>query len=305
MPEPIDLFGAGIPATDAAYRHIIESSRPEPRQARDLVYSLWRKTAAYLERGLPNRLRFEFHACFWEMYLTAILLDHKLPVVSREKRLHPSKGPDVQIGEVAAWFEAIAVTAGEGPDAVPGYSFQESVPVPDEQFKLRLTAAIQAKFRIYQTYLSKGVVNESEPFVIAVNAGDVPHVHQEAALPRIISVLFPFGDEAVRFDLRTNTFGDRHFTYQGDVKKKSGTSIPTTFFEQEESRGISAVVYSTADAFNCPRIPGADLLLVHNPMATSALPMGFLPIGRECWRDGNSLVIHSHHPPAGAETSQE
>ena len=37
MPQIVDLFGADPAPTDAAFRHILESSRPEPRQARELV----------------------------------------------------------------------------------------------------------------------------------------------------------------------------------------------------------------------------------------------------------------------------
>jgi len=304
LPQITDFFGEGSPPTDAAFRHIIESSRTEPRQARELVESLWRKTAPYLEQGIPNRLRFEFHACFWEMYLTEVLLDQKLPVIATEKRRHRArKGPDIQVGSVEAWFEAIAATAGEGTDAVPGYSFEDVAPVPHEAFKLRLTAAIQEKLRKHQRYLRKGLVNGSEPFVIAVNGGAVPHVYQESFPPRIVCVLFPFGPEAIRFDLRTNTFGDSYFTYQGEVKKKSGASIPTTFFEQEESRGISAVVYSSAEAFNCGGVPGCDLILVHNPLALAPLPRGFLGVGHEWWRGGDRLVRHAHNAPAVAEAS--
>lgn len=304
MPPIIDLFGEGPPPTDIAFRRIVESARAVPREARELIETLWLKTSPYLERGIPNRLRFELHACFWEMYLTAVLLDQKLPVILTEKRRHRAgKGPDIQVGSVEAWFEAMAATAGEGPDAVPGYSFEDFAPVPDEAFKLRLTAAIQEKLRKYQHYLGKGLVNPSEPFVIAVNGGAVPHVYQESFPPRIVCALFPFGHEVIRFDLRTNTFGDSYFTYQGAVTKKSGVAIPTTFFEQEESRGISAVVYSTAEAFNCRAVPGADLTLVHNPLATSPLPRGFLAIGQEWWRDGERLVRHDHNVTAGAEAT--
>ena len=156
-----------------------------------------------------------------EMYLTSSLLDQKLPVIATEERRHrKGKGPDIQVGAGEAWFEAIAASAGTGPDAVPGYSFDHVAPVPDEAFKLRLTAAISEKFDKYRTYLAKGIVNESEPFVIAVSGGAVPHVHQDIFPPRIVSVLYPFGPEAVPFDLRTNTFGDSYFTYEGDIKKK-------------------------------------------------------------------------------------
>jgi hypothetical protein len=235
------------------------------------------------------------------MYLTAVLLDHRLPVIATcDRRNRAGKGPDIQVGSVEAWFEAIAVTAGEGPDAVPGYSFGEVARVPDDAFKLRLSAAIQTKFLIYQKYLQTKIVEPSEPFVIAVNAGGVPFVYQEDFLPRIVCVLFPFGPPAIPFDLRTNTFGDLYFTYRSELKKKSGTSIPMNFFEQEESRGISAVVYSSAKAFNCRGVLGRDLILIHNPMAVSPLPRGFLPVGRECWRDGETLIIHDHDAPPEA-----
>ena len=79
MPQIAEIFRDGPPPTDAAFLHIIESPRPEPKQTRELIESLWRKTAPYVEDGIPNRLRFEFHATFWEIYLTAVLLDPKAP----------------------------------------------------------------------------------------------------------------------------------------------------------------------------------------------------------------------------------
>jgi hypothetical protein len=297
-------FRNGPTPTDAAFRHIIESSRPEPQEARALIESLWQKTAPYLEQSIPNRLRFELHACFWEIYLAAVLLDQKLPDAPNEIRRHRGgKGPDIQVGSVEAWFEATAATAGDGPDAVPGYSFEKCAPVPDEAFKLRLTASIREKFLKHQRYLANGLVHASEPYVIAVSGGAVPHVYSEIVPPRIVGVLFPFGPEAIRFNLRTNSFGDSYFTHQAAIQKKSGVSIPTTFFEQEESRGISAVVYSTVETFNCRDTSGESLILIHNPMAAAPLPRGYLPTGRECWREGREFVIHRHQAPPEAEAS--
>ena len=304
MSKTVDLFGNGPTATDAAFRHISESSRAEPQEARALIESLWRKTANYLEDGIPNRLRFELHSCFWEMYLAAVLLDQKLPVAANDIRRHQGgKGPDIQVGSVEAWFEATAATAGEGPDAVPGYSFEGFAPVPDEPFKLRLTAAVQEKFRKFQHYINKGLVSESEPFVIAVNGGGVPHVYQESFPPRIVCVLFPFG--AGGDTLRPS---DKHvwrelFHVPRRGQEKERRSIPATFFEQEASHGISTVLYSTAEAFNCGGVLGYDLTLVHNPLATSPLPRGLIRVGHEWWRDGDHLVRHDHNPPAAAEAS--
>jgi len=54
------------------------------------------------------------------------------------------------------------------------------------------------------------------------------------------------------------------------------------------------VIYSNADACNYPRVLGDDLIVVHNPLAISPLPRGFLHVGRECWREDKTLVIHTH-----------
>ncbi len=80
-------------------------------------------------------------------------------------------------------------------------------------------------------------------------------------------------------------------------------SIPTTFVEREVSRGISAVVYSTAEGFNWNGVLGGDLTLIHNPLAISPLPRGFLGVGHEWWRDGDQLVRQDHSMPAVVEAS--
>ena len=43
--------------------------------------------------------------------------------------------------------------------------------------------------------------------------------------------------------------------------------------------------------------------LVHNPLAMSPLPRGFLGVGHEWWRDGDRLVRHDHNAPAVVEAS--
>ena len=79
----------------------------------------------------------------------------------------------------------------------------------------------------------------------------------------------------------------------GHTPKLKGATVPTTFFEDPGSHGISAVLYSTADPFNYPNVPGADFLLVHNPWASARLPEGYLRIGEECWSEGDRLCIGS------------
>ena len=79
----------------------------------------------------------------------------------------------------------------------------------------------------------------------------------------------------------------------GHTPKLKGATVSTTFFEDPGSHGIIAVLYSTADPFNYPNVPGADFLLVHNPWASARLPEGYLRIGEECWSEGDRLCIGS------------
>jgi hypothetical protein len=67
-------------------------------------------------------------------------------------------------------------------------------------------------------------------------------ISQVIASERFLSVLFPFGPEAIRFDLHTNIFGETYFTHQGANTKKCGVAIPTTFLNCGESRGIESSI---------------------------------------------------------------
>ena len=119
----------------------------------------------------------------------------------------------------------------------------------------------------------------------------VPFVFQEKTVPRIVSVLFGIGDEVVHIDRGTRQIVGYSFDRQDCITKLKGATVQTTFFEDPGYHGISAVLYSTADPFNYPNVPGADFLLVHNPQASARLPESYLRIGEECWSEGDRLCI--------------
>ncbi len=296
------FFRAGS-APDLIYCHINESQDPQVREAKEYMERTWEAYRDYVDPRLPERALTEFHACFWEIYLAAALLRLGLPITREADRRHPKNhGPDIQVGNVQAWIEAKAVEQGNGPDPVPDWCFGEGREVPDDEIKLRLSDALAVKLEAYRKWLEKGVVLDSQPFVIAVNAGLLPYVHAESTIPRIITVLFPFGFEAVPFDLSANKAGDRFFTYSAHIQKKSGAKVCTSYFDQEETKGISGVLYSAANAVNRPDVPGREFIFVHNPKASSPLPRGFVPIGRECWVEGTELVIKAHPVLARGQT---
>jgi hypothetical protein len=65
-------------------------------------------------------------------------------------------------------------------------------------------------------------------------------------------------------------------------------------FLDESSADVSALLGSCSDELNRPDVPGADFVLIHNPMAATPLPRGWLPVGHEYWVEGEELHQHIH-----------
>jgi hypothetical protein len=132
-------------ASDDTYRHIVKGKTPQARGAREFTYELWNRTAPFLGPDLQRRAETQFHQSFWEMYLVAAALDLGLPVKPRRERRFAKRGPDLQIGDVDAWIEAVAVTPGVGDDAVPSAELGTVRSVPHDRIKLRLLGGLSEK----------------------------------------------------------------------------------------------------------------------------------------------------------------
>jgi type I restriction enzyme S subunit len=287
-----DFFSSKI-SEDRLYNHLRDSTEQRAREAKDFVNQLWLRTADYVDLGFLTEASKQFHPRFWEMYLVAALLEHGFPVITRKERKFQGKGPDIQIGCVHAWIEAIAVSGGTTSEAVPELNSETkfATNVPQDKIKLRLTTAIQKKYEKYRdNYLKKGIVKQGEPFIIALNAALVPHLQIiELSVPWIVKAVFPVGHEALRFNRDSRSVLEPYHIHQDYIVKGNGIRIPTTFFQQAELKGISAILYSTAHAFGYKQL-GHDFKLVHNPQASVPLPKGFLKVGTEYWIEDDQLL---------------
>ena len=145
--------------------------------------------------------------------------------------------------------------------------------------------AFAEKSKKYKRYREKNWVSSEEPYIIAINAAQVPSASHELEIPRIVRSLLPFGFQVLHLSRETLEVTGTSYEYQGEVIKASGTEIETTSFLNREYSGISAVVYSCVDVFNYPTVISKALLLFHNPPATTPLPLGFLRKGYEYWVD--------------------
>ncbi len=282
-------------SSDPLYRQLRDDSGTIVFEAREFTNDLWKCTSDYVDLDIKTSARDQFHSRFWEMYLIATLRKRGFPVVKREFRRFKSKGPDIQVGNVITWFEAIAVIAGNGPDAVPEIN-QRSKVAPDvsqSKIMLRLTAGLQVKNDQYRKYRHDNIIKENEPFIIALNAALIPHLHHalDLHIPWIVKSVFLIGHEVLQLK-KGKVVGNYH-QFQDAIVKENGTPIEKNFFEQPESKGVSAVLYSTANVSGY-RDLGNDFILVHNPNARAPIPRGFLPFGSEYWLENNDLICKIH-----------
>ena len=264
--------------------------------AREFVERAWARCARYCDRDLAEQARQHFLARFWELYLAFSLTEHRVDLEENSR----TEGPDLRLKHDPVWIEAVTASAGIGEDAVrrpvPGSVYS----VPDAQIKLRLSSAIAAKAAKFIGYRSAGVVGQSDMLVIAVNASDVPNARTDMPLPRIVRVLFPFGNPVAHLNGESFEVVRTSYSFEGAIEKRSGSRVDTAMFSDSAYSHVSAVLYSDADPINRPALPGTEFVLVHNPLATSPLPKRLLPAGLEYWKDGDVLEVSAKEQNRGS-----
>jgi hypothetical protein len=267
-----------------------QNVRDEARLAdeKEFVEYLWSLYKPYADRHFKEDAKKHFQERFWEMYLGVTFLEHRFLLDP-----HTRKGPEfyVEINNIRCWVEAIAPSAGEGPDAVPEMEYGAKVATsgPVNEIILRLRHAIHEKYKKYQHYLDEGIVGSDEPYILAINSKRIRSIVSASDIPNIVKAVYPFGNLVAVFDRNEATIVDTHYEYRNNIKKKSGADISTDIFLTEEDSGISAVVYSSVDAANYPPKLGADFRLVHNKMADNPIPIGIFQFGVEYWVEKDEL----------------
>jgi hypothetical protein len=282
-------FFSIVDPPDEVYRALAASDFPHCRDARDFIEAEWPRVGPYLDADFQEKAARSFRSHFWEFYLVASLRFAGYEIVPRAERTGRDAGPDVLLKDGTA-IEAVTATAGAGADAVIEGELGVARPVPDGAIRLRLLNALDEKLRKLGGYHAKGIHSEKAPFIIAVNAGDIPSVRAENTVPRIVRTLFPIGHLQYRVNVDTLEVVDSSYTFEGSVKKVKGTEIPTDgFLSREKMSGVSAVLYSCVNAVNRTSVLGGDFMLVHNPNAACPIPLRYLPVAAEFTFDGKDV----------------
>lgn len=258
------------------YRNVFKAETEMMLVARNLCIELWSIYEPYADEHFKREIQKDFSARFWEMDLTCFLLKQDRQVAC----LKP--GPDIKTDD-QVWIEAISPTKGaeDSPDRVADIEFGVAQQVDGKRIALRYTSAIAEKYGKYLSYLDKNVIQDHEPYVIALNSSQIPHAGLDECIPRIAKSLFAIGSEYVTFDRDTLKQINSGHDYQGSIKKQGGSDVPTDIFLDPNYAGISAVLYSNSDAVNRAENEGQGFLLIHNPLAKNPIEEGYLQVGTE------------------------
>jgi hypothetical protein len=232
--------------------------------------NLWSSYCPFGDKDFPRQLAEDFHARFWEMYLTCTLIDKSFNVVPKQTR---SKGPDILITDSSRriFIEAIAPSEGcdDNPDKVPKLKSNEATLVPDTEITLRYSGAIADKYKKYHTYLNQGIISPVDSYVIALNSCkiDTAIIDQitTSGIPRVMKAVLPIGYKQVVINKISGPVVDWTYQYRPNIYRKSGSAVPTDIFLSSEYASLSGVLYSRSDIANRPNRMGDDLIFIHNP----------------------------------------
>ncbi len=269
----------------------------------------------FADSDFCDSIAYSFHPSFWEMYLAYILMKHGHDIIPRKEQGKPCNGrPDIclkmNFGKV--WIEAHAPDAGAeiikneaeekttNPNRVPSPrdDSDEFDEIPNREIILRYRHSLSTKLHKYEDYVNKSIVEKNQPFIIAVNGGNLPFFESDLYLnnneiPLIVQAILGVSNYTAFYDTILNNTVSEGVLYKRNVPKLmpdgSLKSIPTDIFESEEYSGISGVLFSAANVFHAYDRRGREFIYIHNHNANQKLPKGWLKFGREYWKKENML----------------
>jgi len=278
-----------FPRYDPGY--ITQSAGLPRRKEKAWIEELWKQYEPYADPHFIEDFKRQFPQRSWELYLGATLLNRGFKLGE-----HSSTGPDFDVRDNKnsrlTWIEAIAVDKGRGGDRVPEMIDGVLADYPEEQMLLRISNALDKKFRSYQSQLMKKIVGDSEPYVIALNRSSLGYV--DPGLSLILKALFGIGHQTLRVIVKgvRQKKPESSWTSRPKISKLIGSSVPMLFFEEKKYAGISAIIYCKDDILNSPRLleeMGENFVIVHNPLAKNPLCDGFFSFGDEYREEGEYI----------------
>ena len=240
-----DQHAAGLSAT---YEKVRDDQSALAVEHRAMLDDQWRAAAPYLDQNFKSAFAHQTAQRFWELRLVNALL-----VLGFELEPAADNRPDIATrlpDGRRLWIEATAPTLGAqgNPDLPPPLNVGRMRPVPVERIMLRLSQGVWDKTQRLRQYRQQGVVAEGDCTVIALSSGAHWPFIEAPEHPRILSVLFPIGNEHWIIERATDEVVRVEHDYRGEVVRSNGSAVPMTAFDTPGSADVSGLIYDFSRA---------------------------------------------------------
>ncbi|MGB9145641.1 MAG: hypothetical protein WCC14_07455 [Acidobacteriaceae bacterium] len=304
MSATADLFGVTPENASEFYRKLcLPEEFPRGRVVREHCERLWAIYAPFAEPQFLAEFPIRFHQRWFEMYLTATLIE-------RGVKVQPTSppGPDVlvQVGGRRIWIEAVCATGGEPglPDSVVHMSCGH---VPWDQIALRIRNSIEEKRNKYAKYLEKGLLKPGEPLLIALNVEQIPYASFDS--PKyIFRALYGVGNQVIHLQLpkggppkAVGTSNEQLLTIN---KRSSGAPVGTQPFIDGSMPTITGVIVSGHNSGSAAHRP-PDFTLYPNLTAETPWVAGELPVSEWQFRQSDEAWQGQLTEAGEGSTSEE
>lgn len=279
------LFYGGE-TVDELYKWVRDDS--DAVNIKNELESMWKLFKPFADRDFKKSIRDNFVSSLWEMYLAASLLKMEFTLLPRD-----THSPDIclDLGDSKCWIECVMPTAGEGDDKIPERKIGEGGIVPEREITLRFTNSITGKAQKFSEYVEKGIVDQNDLKMIAVNGGLISKRAAFFSLGLYLyKCLYGVGDLFVTYDRQTGETSEPRWNRRSNFEKASGQQVGTRLFGSLDFQDISAVLYASSTT-SFPYKYGHDLVMHHNPLATNPTKVGFLQHGLDFYVDKPSGYI--------------
>ena len=244
------LFDTSIAFGKCCERHVTDAKSLEG--AADYLEHMerfWRIYQPFASPKFQRQLLMDdskFYSLTWEMMLGTILL---------EKGYHLERSIDDDRPDLCLilegkriWIECCLPTGGDPlkPDSVTEtVADGEFHKVDPDKSVLRCTQALSEKKKQHIRWIAKGVCNQDEPFLIAINGRYLKLRIENSSLPQILRALYATGDMYVVLDSKDAEYKRSGYHFKPKIDKSITAPISTTFFLEKDNSRISGVLFST------------------------------------------------------------
>lgn len=264
------------------------------KKHKDFFEGLYEIYQPYADNNFLKEIQIQFHQRIWEMYLGVIMLRHKKKLLKPAKKDNKVGIADIRIdANKIIHIECVATNHGIKDDKVPKIQYSRMPQdVPDDKILLRVASSLNDKFAQYQRRLEKGIIQDDEPYIIALSNAKLDWV-EDRSMPRVLQASLAFGNQQLKMlDGSGNRLDEPISSRQSRpaIVKENGEPVDMQFLLNPAHSGISAIIY-TNDSVLRSLEQTTELHIIHNHLARNPISLSEFDFLVQYYKDENSDIL--------------